>query len=266
LIRPRESFLDALVFAGGSVFGFPSIWGVVEYLREIGQGEKIRSLSVPIVAGAVLFDLFLGSPVGISPEKGYEAIARGGSSVPVGSEGAGTGALSGKLFGTSQATKTGGGFAGIFEPIPAGVYVVLNPFGEVRGREGRIVAGVRDLNRKGGFLPMEEFFRGGDFSLPSVGGNTTLIFSYVSAKLLYAERVYLGDILLNTLSRVVSPSGTLMDGDLAVVASGGESPPPSLYLLGEIVSDLLLSAVDCAVKESSSLHGVPSYREWVSVE
>ena len=49
--------VDALVLSGGSVYGLDSMGGVVAYLRESGRGFAVRDIKVPIVPGAVLFDL-----------------------------------------------------------------------------------------------------------------------------------------------------------------------------------------------------------------
>jgi L-aminopeptidase/D-esterase-like protein len=49
--------INAVVLSGGSAFGLESCSGVMEYLREKGCGYKAGKYRVPIVCGAVLYDL-----------------------------------------------------------------------------------------------------------------------------------------------------------------------------------------------------------------
>ncbi|HEU5422022.1 MAG TPA: P1 family peptidase, partial [Nitrolancea sp.] len=49
--------LDAVLLTGGSAFGLDAAGGAMRWLREQGRGFVTRSIPVPIVAGAVIFDL-----------------------------------------------------------------------------------------------------------------------------------------------------------------------------------------------------------------
>ena len=54
-------YINALVLSGGSVYGLDAPSGVVDVLREEGKGYKAREdLFVPIVPGAIIFDLVNG--------------------------------------------------------------------------------------------------------------------------------------------------------------------------------------------------------------
>ena len=59
LLRPEKAMekINAVVLAGGSAYGLASTCGVMEYMRERGIGYKIGKKVVPIVCGAVIFDL-----------------------------------------------------------------------------------------------------------------------------------------------------------------------------------------------------------------
>src|SRR5487761_2274490 len=49
--------VDALVLAGGSAFGLDAASGVADGLRAMGRGFVVGDQKVPIVPGAILFDL-----------------------------------------------------------------------------------------------------------------------------------------------------------------------------------------------------------------
>ena len=52
--------VDAIVLSGGSAFGLDAPSGVQAWLREQGRGFRIGNLTVPIVPGAIMFDLANG--------------------------------------------------------------------------------------------------------------------------------------------------------------------------------------------------------------
>ena len=52
----------AILLTGGSTFGLAAADGVMRYLDEHGVGFAIGTVRVPIVAGAVIFDLLTGDP------------------------------------------------------------------------------------------------------------------------------------------------------------------------------------------------------------
>ena len=55
------SEIHGLVFAGGSAFGLAAAGGVMTWLKRQGVGFAVGPARVPIVAGAILFDLAVGS-------------------------------------------------------------------------------------------------------------------------------------------------------------------------------------------------------------
>src|SRR5215204_2893700 len=89
--------IDAVVLSGGSAFGLEAASGVQAWLREQGRGFAIRSARIPIVPGAILFDLLNGGDKewGRFPpyrELGYAAAAAAAMDFALGSVGAGLGA------------------------------------------------------------------------------------------------------------------------------------------------------------------------------
>jgi L-aminopeptidase/D-esterase-like protein len=249
--------VDALVFSGGSVFGFPVADGVIQWLREHGQGEKIRKEIIPIVPQAVLFDLFIGERRSLTSSEGYHAMEARSSFVPVGSTGAGCGATVGKILGPHRATKSGAGFAVKNHPF-FGVYVVLNAFGEVMDPEtGTILAGVRG-EKPGSFESLRSV---SSFPLTS-GESTTLIAAFLEGDWDGKELRYLAHTLLVSLARIVHPAESLADGDLCVIFCSGEGEKEELFLSGLYLESLLFSAVRTALESAESRGGIPTIKEW----
>ena len=90
--------VHAVVLSGGSAFGLESTCGVSQYLEEKNIGFEAGPCKVPIVVGAVLFDLAIGNHK-IRPDKqmGYEACLNASETVlEQGNYGAGCGASVGK--------------------------------------------------------------------------------------------------------------------------------------------------------------------------
>src|SRR5437660_2799655 len=62
LLAPDETVerVDAIVLSGGSAFGLDAPGGAQAWLREQGRGFAVGPVRVPIVPGAILFDLLNG--------------------------------------------------------------------------------------------------------------------------------------------------------------------------------------------------------------
>ena len=96
--------IDALALSGGSAFGLEAGAGVQAWLHEQGRGFAIRSARVPIVPGAILFDLLNGGDKDwgrFAPyrELGYAAATAASDRFALGSAGAGLGATTADLKG-----------------------------------------------------------------------------------------------------------------------------------------------------------------------
>src|ERR1700693_5961862 len=108
--------IDAIVLSGGSAFGLDAASGAQAWLREQGRGFAVRTARVPIVPGAILFDLLNGGNKdwGRFPpyrELGYRAAATAGHDFALGSAGAGLGATTVDLkggLGSASAVTVGG--------------------------------------------------------------------------------------------------------------------------------------------------------------
>ena len=106
---------DAVVLSGGSAFGLDTASGVMKWLREQDRGMDTGYGKVPLVPGAVIFDLPTSSG-GVRPDAdmGYRAAKKAvAGEVPMGNVGAGAGATVGKLYGMEYAVKSGVGTASV---------------------------------------------------------------------------------------------------------------------------------------------------------
>ena len=138
--------VHAVVLSGGSAFGLNTIAGVVSYLEEKGVGIEFGNATIPIVSGAILFDLgIVRGDVRPGSDEGRAAcLAASSGAVEEGSVGAGTGATVAKLLGRNRGLKGGIGTSGLDlgEGLVVGAIVAVNAVGGVVDPEtSEIVAG-----------------------------------------------------------------------------------------------------------------------------
>ena len=126
--------IHAIYLAGGSAFGLNGAAGVMHFLEKKGIGFETGPVKVPIVTGAVIFDLNIGDPNRRpDQEMGYQACLEANTgTVKEGSVGAGTGATVGKYYGISRCMKGGLGSASIqIDDLVVSALVVVNAFGDI---------------------------------------------------------------------------------------------------------------------------------------
>src|SRR5579864_1594766 len=108
--------VDALALSGGSAFGLEAATGIQAFLRTQGRGLAIREARIPIVPGAILFDLLNGGDKDwgrFSPYRdlGHAAAITADRDFALGSAGAGLGAttvnLKGGMGSASAQTRSG---------------------------------------------------------------------------------------------------------------------------------------------------------------
>lgn len=240
LLAPERMMnrLDAVVLAGGSAFGLGACEGVVRWLKERARGFPTPSGLVPIVVGAVIYDLGVGDPnARPGPDEGYEACNKAGTGpLTCKDAGAGCGATVGKWLGSTAARP--GGIAEIsehYEGLVVSALVVANCYGDVLEEGER----PRDLP-PGAFQP-EAY--GGE----ALGQSTTVGLVATNAKLSKLECFLVAQSAHDGLARAVDPVHTLADGDAFVAASvgGGGTEAPV-----DLVRSLAARAVAKAVRQA----------------
>ncbi|HWW52331.1 MAG TPA: P1 family peptidase, partial [Acidimicrobiales bacterium] len=137
LLEPSRTVtrLDAVVLSGGSAFGLAACDGVMRWCEERGVGLPTPAGPVPIVVGAVLYDLGVGDATARpGSAEGYLAcVEAGAGAFATGAVGAGCGATVGKWQGRDAATPGGLGTATVcHDGLVVSALVVVNAVGDLR--------------------------------------------------------------------------------------------------------------------------------------
>lgn len=262
--------VHAIVLSGGSAFGLDAAQGAVRFLEERGIGFPTGVANVPIVPGAILFDLNVGGMPHIRPtaECGYQAASRA-SSKPVeeGNVGAGAGATVGKMNGPGRSMKGGLGTASITLPngLIVAALVAVNAVGDVidpatgrviagvRTQDGRELADVRTLIRSGALLPAAQ---------PSGMENTTIGVVATNATLDKAQATKIAQMAHNGFARAISPVHTPADGDaIFTLATGTFNEAVNIALIGALAAEVMADAIVRAVWAATGIPGHPAARD-----
>jgi L-aminopeptidase/D-esterase-like protein len=261
--------IHAVLLAGGSAFGLDAAGGVMRWLDERGVGIAVgpkqrdgRTVTVPIVPAAILFDLWVGD-ASIRPDAaaGYAACeAATREPVAEGNLGAGAGASVGKLFGIGRAMRGGLGTASIsVGGITVAALVAVNAMGDVIDpSSGRIVAGARADDGLGFFDQMAALRRGDwpGSMLMQAAAATTLAIVATDARLTKAGTNKVAQMAHDGLARSIHPVHTMSDGDVVfALATGTSRAEAHTTLIGALAADVLAAAVLRGVRAATSLRG-----------
>ncbi|MBO9476427.1 P1 family peptidase [Shimia sp. R11_0] len=225
LLAPDKTVqqVDALTLSGGSAFGLDAASGVADALRHQGRGFPVGGQTVPIVPGAILFDLLNGGDKswGDNPYKalGTAALAAADTEFALGSVGAGTGC-------TLASHKGGLGSASIILPSghTVGALVAVNALGDASPDGQHFWAAPWEIDA--------EF--GGTGLLPDApttppntklsSHNTTIAIVATDAALTQAQCTRMATAAHDGMARALVPSHTPMDGDLIFGVSTDAKP------------------------------------------
>ncbi len=262
LLRPGTLVerANAILLTGGSAFGLAAADGIMRYLEERGLGHDTGVARVPIVPGAVLFDLALGSSA-VRPDApmGYRACeAAQGGPVAQGNVGAGTGATVGKVLGMGRAMKGGIGTASVQSgDLVVGALVAVNALGDVVDpATGVIIAGTR-AERDGTFADARLALRAALAPAPIPHTNTVIGVVGTNARLDVAQATETASAAHDGLARTVRPAHTLYDGDtLFAVASGAVEAHQTVVM--DMAAEAVALAVLNAVRAARAAGGLPA--------
>ena len=261
--------IHAVVLAGGSAFGLDAASGVMQYLEERNIGFDVRVTRVPIVCGAVLFDLAIGDHR-IRPDRkmGYQACCNAGNGVCAeGNVGAGTGATVGKVLGMARAMKSGLGCHCIrIGALKIGALVAVNCLGDVIDPEtGERLAGL--LNEELTGLADTESVMIQSYADPKnlFAGNTTIGVVVTNALLTKSQAAKLASMAQNGYARAMQPAHSMVDGDAIFTMATGHIEV-DLSVLGLLSVHVTERAVVSAVKKARSLSGLKSMADLKSAE
>jgi L-aminopeptidase/D-esterase-like protein len=272
LLRPEETVerVDAIVLSGGSAFGLDATGGVQAWMREQGRGFAIGNVRVPIVPGAIVFDLMNGGDKnwGRFPpyrDLGYAAAANAGLDFQLGTAGAGYGAttvnLKGGLGSASASTRDG---------VTIGAIVVVNAVGSANVGNGPWFWAApfeRDGEFGGRGLPSP--FPPDALTVRLKGGvaeNTTIALVATDAILTKAQAKRLAIVAHDGLARAIYPVHTPLDGDIVFAASTAKralaDPVYAFAELGALAANVLSRAVARGVYEATALPFAGALPAW----
>lgn len=253
--------VDALVLSGGSAFGLAACDGVADGLRAMARGFQVGPVRVPIVPGAIVFDLLNGGDKDWAanpyPALGRAALEAAAAEFALGSEGAGTGAM-------TQRWKGGLGSASTLldSGITLGALVVVNALGSVTAGESRqFWAAPWELGGEFGGLGLSGPYPAAHEPVPTkrLGEATTIAIVATDAALDKAGLTRLATAAQDGMARAIVPSHTPFDGDLVFAVSTGAKPLPDPALtpfqLGHAAACTLARAIARGVHAASPRPG-----------
>lgn len=249
--------VDALVLSGGSAFGLDAPSGVTDGLRAAGRGFAVGTARVPIVPGAILFDLLNGG------DKDWEANpyrALGRAAFDAASSGFGLGTAGAGVGATTHGLKGGLGSASkvLDNGLTVGALVAVNALGSVICEPaGRFWAAPWEMDGEFGGGGAPHLFDPGHEPDPAKrpGEATTIAIVATDAKLTQAQAQRLATAAHDGMARAIVPSHTPFDGDLVFAAATGtrDMPDPVAdpFRLGHAAASCLARAIARAIYHAS---------------
>lgn len=228
------SLVNAICFAGGSLYGLEASTGVAAELFA-KRGYSTKWMDIALVAGAIIFD-YGRRENAIYPDKelGRAAVrALRGGRFPLGPHGAGSSATAGHGAGAELAGQ-GGAFRAVGGARVA-VFTVINAYGAIVDRAGDVVRGDRDpksgrrvraervIEETGAYDPPTGRLRGGGRSAagekPGLSENTNLTLVATDQRLDPLQLRSLARQVHSSLARALQPFNTRWDGDILFAVS-----------------------------------------------
>lgn len=259
---------DAVVLSGGSVFGLAAGDGVAKAMSQQGIGLKFTKNmpAIPIVVGAILFDLVNGGDKDWGMDTPYhdlgiEALNNASEDFKLGNEGAGLGARAGNKEGGLGSTSIDLG-----NGLVVGALVAVNSVGSVFMPDGEtywaqpfaigdeLGGQPSNPNQEAATTPVPEDTKPGGMS---PGTNTTIGIIATTAKLTSAECKRVAMMAHDGFARAIRPVHMPSDGDTIFCISGGTVDMPDgpmrsrrLGEIGAAAADVMARAIARGVYEA----------------
>ena len=237
LLAPDKTVeqVDALVLSGGSAFGLDACSGVMDGLRAMGRGFQLGAINIPIVPGAIVFDLINGGTKNWDQNPyralGRQALQNASEQFATGTVGAGTGAMA-----AMQKGGLGSASMVLADGTTVGALVVVNALGSVTTpgdkhfwaapfeMDGEFGGAGPDMNT--GHVSPEPSRKEQAMMLQATeGANTTIAIVATDAPLTKTQCHRLAVTAHDGMARAIVPSHTPLDGDLVFGVSTGEGTP-----------------------------------------
>ena len=263
LLAPDKTVaaVDALVLSGGSAYGLDACSGVVDALRARGRGFRVGDALIPLVPGAILFDLLNGGDKEWAQnpyaDLGRKALEAAGKEFEIGSVGAGTGALSAMLKGG-----LGSASLQLSDGSMVGALVGANPVGAVTTPGDRhFHAAPFEIDGEFGGLGPDPSaglgltFESRKMAAMSARANTTIAIVATDAALTKAECQRVAVAAHDGIARAVVPAHMPNDGDLVFSLSTAARPPGDVAMIGHAAALCLSRAIARAIYTATPAEG-----------
>jgi L-aminopeptidase/D-esterase-like protein len=262
---------DAIVLAGGSVYGLAAADGVAAWLGAQGRGFRLAVRPgvppSPIVPAAILYDLANGGDKAWGLEPPYRALGiaaaeAAGQAFALGTAGAGLGAFAGALKGG-----TGSASAVTADGFTVGALVAVNSAGSATAPGSRTFwAAPYELDHEfgglgaGGLVGPPDEWGAAKGRAAEPRANTTIACVATDAALSVAQARRVAIMAQDGLARAIRPAHAPTDGDVVfALATGrvplGETGPTNLARIGALAADCLARAIARGVYEASAWPG-----------
>lgn len=265
--------INAIALSGGSAFGLDAGGGVQAWLAEQGRGFAVRDALIPIVPGAIIFDLLNGGDKAwgrFAPYRdlGYAAATAASTEFKLGSAGAGRGATTVNLkggLGSASATTSAG--------IKVAALAVVNAVGSITVGDGPwFWAAPFEIDGEFGGRGLPSAFTPEMLTMRIKGGpaataheNTTLAVIATDAILSKAQAKRLAMIAQTGMARAIYPVHAPLDGDVVFAAATCVKPVDPLVgltELGTVAANVLARAIARGVYEAQALPFAGAQPAW----
>ena len=265
--------IDALALSGGSAFGLEAGGGVQAWLAEQGRGFAVRGAVIPIVPGAIMFDLLNGGDKSwgrFAPyrELGYAAANAAATDFALGSVGAGLGATTANFkggLGSASAATAGG--------VRVAALAVVNAVGSATVGDGPwFWAAPFESGGEYGGRGLPSSFTADMLAMRIKGGaaatsveNTTLAVVVTDADLTKPQAKRLAMIAQTGFARAIYPVHAPLDGDVLFAAATGEKaidPLVGLTELGMVAANVVARAIARGVFAATALPFAGALPAW----
>jgi L-aminopeptidase/D-esterase-like protein len=272
----------AIVLSGGSAFGLATADGVVDWCEQHGIGYDKVVARIPIVGGAIVFDLRAPGAPRPGRDAGWAACeAAHAGDPPMGAVGVGAGCTAGKTAGLQWAVRSGQGWAvERAGGVTVGALVAVNPLGDVLDEQGRVLSGSRapagaprfpaagppgpldatgdavpapagdGTSPSGGGVPL-----GGGVVAPGEGEHTVIGCLVTDARLTKPEAARAVDLANSGIARAIEPAHTTYDGD-ALFLLCAQRVPATIDLVAHLGARAVAAAIRAAVRAVGA--GIPA--------
>jgi L-aminopeptidase/D-esterase-like protein len=263
--------VDGVFLSGGSSFGLEAGAGLMNWLAVRGRGFGDWGPKIPIVVGAILFDLLNGGDKGWGEIPPYRNLARtaaegAAAEFSLGNAGAGLGAMAGPY-------KGGLGTASAFDPstgVTVAALVAANPVGSpAMPGSPTLWAWHLEHDAEWGGQPLPLRQTGHAFETKRrLGQSTTIGVVATDAALDRNQLQRLATMAQDGYTIAVRPIHTPFDGDTVFALATGDVVLPNradaLLRLGGIAADVVARATARGVYEADDLGDMRCYRSfWI---